>query len=79
MRKTVLSQTHEIRGAFRKKRESDLETLAPEGTVGYGIPTGAGLCISPDGTLEALGAPVHRYAHGPGGVVRSGNLLPRPL
>ena len=36
-----------------------LMLLAPEGSVGYGIPTGAGLCIYPDGTLEALGSPVH--------------------
>jgi len=56
-----------------------LVRLAPEATVGYGIPTGAGLCISPDGTLEALGAPIHCYAHRAGGVVRSADLLPRPL
>jgi peptidase E len=52
---------------------------APEGTVGYGIPTGAGLCVSPDGTLEALGAPVYCYAHRAGRVVRSADLEPGPL
>ena len=56
-----------------------LVRLAPEGTVGYGIPIGAGLCISPDGTLEALGAPVHCYTHGAGGVARSADLLPKAL
>jgi cyanophycinase-like exopeptidase len=50
--------------------------LTPEGTLGYGIPTGAGLCVSPDGTLEALGAPVHCYAHGGGTAVRRPDLPP---
>ncbi len=48
--------------------------LTPEGTMGYGIPTGAGLCVSPDGTLEALGAPVHCFAHRASEVVRSTDL-----
>ena len=48
--------------------------LTPEGTFGYGIPTGAGLCVYPDGTLEALGAPMHRYANSGGAVVRSADL-----
>ena len=53
--------------------------LTPEGTVGYGIPIGAGLCVRPDGTLEALGAPVHRYAHRGGAAVRRANLPPVAL
>ena len=51
--------------------------LTPGGALGYGIPTGAGLCVSPDGTLEALGAPVHCYAHRGGAVVRNADLPPR--
>lgn len=50
--------------------------LTPEGTVGYGIPTGTGLRVCPDGRLEALGAPVHCYSHGSGTVVRSADLPP---
>jgi peptidase E len=53
--------------------------LTPEGTFGYGIPAGAGLCVCPDGTLEALGAPVHCYANGGGAVVRSADLPPIAL
>jgi cyanophycinase-like exopeptidase len=53
--------------------------LTPEGTVAYGIPTGAGLCVCPDGTLEALGTPVHCYARRGDAVVRSADLPPRPL
>lgn len=51
--------------------------LTAEGTVGYGIPTGAGLRVSPDGTLEALGAPVHGYTHRGGAVRRSADLPPK--
>ncbi len=51
--------------------------LTPEGTCGYGIPTGAGLCICPDGTLEAFGAPVYCYGHRGDAVVRSTDLPPR--
>ncbi len=53
--------------------------LTPEGTFGYGIPTGAGLCVCPDGTLEALGTPVHCYAYHGNAVVRSADLPPRAL
>jgi peptidase E len=48
--------------------------LTPEGTLGYGIPTGAGLCVHPGGRLEALAAPVHCYAHSRGTVVRNPDL-----
>ena len=64
------------------ERWEELRTLlrlAPEGTVGYGIPTGAGLCVYSDGTLETLGVPVHRYVHTDGSVVRSADLPPKAL
>jgi len=50
--------------------------LSPEGTLGYGIPAGAGLCVYPDGKLEALSAPVHCYANSGGAVVQSADLPP---
>ena len=50
--------------------------LTEEGTSGYGIPTGAGLCVHPDGALEALGAPVHCFVSKGGATVRSANLSP---
>jgi cyanophycinase len=53
--------------------------LTPEGTFAYGIPTGGGLCVCPDGTLEALGAPVHCYAYGGGAAVRRADLPPIAL
>jgi len=73
----VVCDTHGEAEGWEELRA--LVGLAPEGRTGYGIPTGAGLCISPDGTLEALGAPVQRYTHRAGGVIRSADLLPKAL
>jgi len=50
--------------------------LSPEGTLGYGIPVGAGLCVHPDSKLEALNAPVHCYINSGGIVLRSTDLSP---
>ncbi len=44
--------------------------LTTEGTLGYGIPTGSGLCVGPDGSVKAMGNPVHCYIHRNGQVVR---------
>ena len=53
--------------------------LMPADTFGYGIPAGAGLCVRPDGTLEALGAPVHCYVRRGGTAARRADLLPIAL
>lgn len=50
--------------------------LTPEGSVGYGIPSGAGLCVTPDNSVTALAGPLHRYVHRNGKVVRLGDLAP---
>ena len=50
--------------------------LLPEGTVGYGIPSGAGLAVHADGHVQALGAPVERYARRDGSIVPLAGLLP---
>jgi peptidase E len=52
--------------------------LSPEGTVGYGLPSGSGLCVRPDGTLEAMEGPVHCFTRkGKGAkVVRMPDLVP---
>ena len=59
-----------------------LARIAPEGSVGHGIPTGAGLVVHPDGALEAAGSPVHRFESRAGAAVRIGDLeppaIPRP-
>jgi peptidase E len=53
-----------------------LVRIAPKGSVGHGIPTGAGLVVHPDGGLEAAGAPVHRFEHRTGRAVRIADLEP---
>ena len=53
-----------------------LARIAPEGSVGHGIPTGAGLVVHPDGALEAAGSPVHRFESRAGAAVRIGDLVP---
>jgi peptidase E len=54
-----------------------LMRLVREGTMGYGITSGAGLCVYPDGAVEALGEPVHCFARSGGRVVRRSDLVPR--
>jgi len=48
--------------------------LAPEGAVGYGIPSGGGLTVHPDGALEALGVPVQRFVRRDSRIVRLPDL-----
>ncbi|MGQ9684001.1 MAG: Type 1 glutamine amidotransferase-like domain-containing protein [Anaerolineae bacterium] len=50
--------------------------LLPEGIVGYGIPSGAGLAVHADGRLEALAAPVVRLSRRGGSIVDVGGLAP---
>lgn len=73
----IICDTHGEAEEWEELRS--LLRLAEEGTLGYGIPTGAGLCVSPDGALEVIGAPVHCYAHRDGAIVRTADLRPRTL
>ena len=50
--------------------------ISPEGTVGHGIPSGAGLVVHPDGSLEAAGAPVNRFERREGRTVPLADLEP---
>lgn len=49
--------------------------LSPEGTIGYGIRSGAGLAQHPDGRIEVLGGVVDTYVHAHS-EVRPGEPLP---
>jgi len=71
----VLCDTHGEGEGWEELRA--LMLLMPEGTFGYGIPTGAGLCVYPDGTLEALGDPVTCFAKVDRAVKRRDDLQPR--
>lgn len=50
--------------------------LTPDGSVGYGIPSGAGLSVTPDGTVTPLAGSLHRFVHRSGKVVRLADLEP---
>jgi peptidase E len=55
----------------------ELQTLAqlvPVGSLLYGIPSGAALAAHPDGSVQALGGEVHRFALENGKAVRIANL-----
>ena len=55
-----------------------LLSLCPDGEVGYGIPSGAALCVLPDGTPLAVGGSVSRFARRGGSVIGAGDLVPAP-
>jgi peptidase E len=55
----VICDTHAEDDGWEELRA--LLLISPEGTSGYGIPAGAGLCVHPAGELEALGKPVIRF------------------
>ena len=44
--------------------------LSPLGTLGYGIRSGAGLCLQPDGTIEVIGGEVDTFRN-EGGLVKA--------
>lgn len=49
------------------------------GAVGYGIPSGAGLCVMPEGRLRAMGESVHRFTMREGTATRITDLEPGPV
>lgn len=53
-----------------------LARIVPEGSVGHGITSGAALVVRPDGSPEAAGGPVHRFASRGGQAVRIADLEP---
>jgi cyanophycinase len=71
----ILCDTHGEDESWEELRV--LLRLSPEGTAGYGIPSGAGLCVHPNGTPEAFGAPVHCFSNSSGKVARCPDLKPQ--
>ncbi len=71
----IICDTHGEAEEWEELRS--LLRLTAEGTLGYGIPTGGGLCVSPDGALEGLDVPIHCYAHRGGTIMRTADLPPR--
>jgi len=73
----IICDTHGEAEGWEELRA--LLRLVQGGRIGYGIPIGGGLCVYPDGTVEAIGVPVHRYIHSGGAAVRSADLQPKAL
>ena len=48
--------------------------LSPSGTVGYGIPSGAALCVQPDGAVESLASATHCFQKKGNDVIRIADL-----
>jgi cyanophycinase-like exopeptidase len=71
----VLCDTHGEDEDWEELRA--LLLISPEGTAGYGIPTGAGLRVFPDGSLEAIGEPVTPFEKINHVVRRRPDLVPR--
>jgi len=53
-----------------------LARIVPEGSICYGIPTGAGLVVHPGGGVEAAGSPAQRFESRGGRAVRVDDLDP---
>ena len=68
----VLCDTHG-EGENWEELRALLRVGAP-GEVGHGIPSGAGLCVTPKGRLFAMGEAVHRFTMREGTVTRIADL-----
>jgi peptidase E len=55
-----------------------LLALEKNGAEGYGIPTGTGVKVFPDGRVEALGGAIPRYARRGDKVIKAGEIVPLP-
>jgi peptidase E len=55
----LLCDTHAEKEDWEELRA--LLSLSPDGTRGYGIPSGGGLCVDSDGGIQAMGKPAHRF------------------
>jgi peptidase E len=51
-------------------------SLKPDGSSGYGLASGTGIRVSPEGGVEAIGGAVYRYARRGGKIERLPDLLP---
>jgi peptidase E len=57
-----------------------LLALEKNGTKGYGLPSGNGIKVLPDGQVEALGSAIHQYLRDSGKVKKAADIMPvRPI
>jgi cyanophycinase-like exopeptidase len=72
----ILCDTHGEGDAWSELKA--MLALRPVGSTGYGIVTGAGMVVTPDGTVSALGGEVHEFIRRKRGVVQVTSLQPDP-
>jgi peptidase E len=70
----ILCDTHDEEGGWEELRAS--LGLKEDGAVGYGIVSGTALKVYPDGKVEAVGGPSHRYVRRGRKVERISDLAP---
>jgi hypothetical protein len=70
----VICDTHGEQDGWEELQT--LLKLEKDGTTGYGIVSGNAIKVLPDGTIEALGGPIHRYSKINGKVERIEDILP---
>ncbi len=70
----VICDTHDEEGGWEELQAA--LKLAEEGVRGYGLATGSGIKVFPDGKVQALGGEVYQYISRGGKVKRIDNLLP---
>ncbi len=70
----VICDTHDEEGGW-EELQSALK-LAEDGTRGYGLATGSGIKVTPDGKVEALGGDIYVYVNSHSNVERLENVLP---
>ncbi|MBM3292849.1 hypothetical protein FJY84_09270 [Candidatus Bathyarchaeota archaeon] len=70
----ILCDTHGEQDGWEELQS--LLILEKDGTIGYGIPSGAAIKVLPDGTIEALGGATHQYIKQNGNVKRITDISP---
>jgi peptidase E len=68
----VICDTHDEQGGWEELRAA--LKLVKEGGRGYGLATGSGIKVYPDGKVEALGGEVYQYIHRGDKVERINNV-----
>ena len=66
----------EDRHAWSKEVNRNLLKLEKEGVQGYGIPSGTGIKVFPDGRVAALGGAVPQYVHRADKIQKAGDIQP---
>jgi peptidase E len=70
----VICDAHDEQGGWQELRAALM--LEKEGVKGYGLASGSGIKVTPDGKVAALGGDVYQYIRRPAAVERIEDILP---